>query len=164
MREKSQRAQLQAERNAKEAMDQMGELQTRISNLEKDKARAMQLSMRAIAARSNIKQYLDEEKEKNEELQGQIALMESQLKEAEEERLEFQRKHDEMFNSVSALNVRIEELETHKLHLLQKLKQHGDKGGLDYIVKTQKLDDIQSKQFENRVVVENYDPQARREE
>lgn len=145
-------------------MDQMGELQTRISNLEKDKARAMQLSMRAIAARSNIKQYLDEEKEKNEELQGQIALMESQLKEAEEERLEFQRKHDEMFNSVSALNVRIEELETHKLHLLQKLKQHGDKGGLDYIVKTQKLDDIQSKQFENRVVVENYDPQARREE
>ena len=55
VREKSQRAQLQAERNAKEAMDQMGELQTRISNLEKDKARAMQLSMRAIAARSNIK-------------------------------------------------------------------------------------------------------------
>ena len=47
-----------------------------------------------------------------------------------------------MFNSVSSLNQRIEELETHKLHLLTKLKNYGDKGGLEYIVKTQKLENV----------------------
>ena len=85
-------------------------------------------------------------------------MMQRKLVEAEEDRLEFQQKHDEMFNSVSALNQRIEELENHKLHLINKLKSYGDKGGLEYIVKTQKLDQIESKQFENRVVVEKYDP------
>lgn len=84
--------------------------------------------------------------------------MSQKLAEAEEDRLEFQHKHDEMFNSVSALNQRIEELESHKLHLLEKLKSHGDKGGLEYIVKTQKLDQMQTKPFENRVKVEQYDP------
>ena len=34
----------------------------------------------------------------------------------------FKKKHDEMFDSVSGLNSRIEELEQHKLHLLEKLK------------------------------------------
>ena len=91
-------------------------------------------------------------------------ILQQKLREAEEERLEFQHKHDEMFNSVSALNQRIEELESHKLHLLSKLKGYGDKGGLEYIVKTQNLDQIESTQFENRVVVEKYDPQARRDE
>ena len=62
------------------------------------------------------------------------------MQEALEERQEYEDKHNEMFNSVSALNARIEELEQHKLHLIQKLKSHGDKGGLDYIIKTQKLD------------------------
>ena len=71
--------------------------------------------------------------------------------EAEQERQEFANKHDEMFNSVSSLNQRIEELENHKLHLLNKLKGYGDKGGLEYIVKTQQLDQLESKQFENRV-------------
>lgn len=85
-------------------------------------------------------------------------MLENKLIETEEERLEYQNKHDEMFNSVSALNQRIEELESHKLHLLNKLKEHGDKGGLEYIVKTQKLNNVESKQFENRVVVESYDP------
>ena len=68
-----------------------------------------------------------------------------------------------MFNSVSSLNQRIEELETHKLHLLTKLKNYGDKGGLEYIVKTQKLENVQSKEFDARVVVEEYDPAANRE-
>ena len=63
-----------------------------------------------------------------------------------------------MFNSVSALNQRIEELESHKLQLLSKLKSLGDKGGLEYIIKTQKLENLQAKEFENRVQVENYDP------
>ena len=50
------------------------------------------------------------------------------------------------------------------MHLLNKLKSYGDKGGLEYIVKTQNLDNLETKQFENRVVVEKYDPQARRDE
>lgn len=41
-----------------------------------------------------------------------------------------------MFASVGSLNSRIEELEQHKLHLLEKLKKYGDKGGLEYIIKT----------------------------
>lgn len=68
-----------------------------------------------------------------------------------------------MFNSVSQLNQRIEELEQHKLHLLEKLKGYGDKGGLEYIVKTQKLENMQSKEFDARVVVEDYDPAKARE-
>lgn len=54
----------------------------------------------------------------------------------------FKAKHDEMFASTSSLNARIEELEQHKLHLLDKLKSYGDRGDLGYIVKTQKLNDI----------------------
>ena len=112
----------------------MNDLEYRIKNLEKDKAKAMQLSMKAIAARSNIKQYLDDEKNRGVALQQQILMLENKLIETEAERQEYQNKHDEMFNSVSALNHRIEELESHKLHLLNKLKEHGDKGGLEYIV------------------------------
>jgi len=53
------------------------------------------------------------------------------------EKLEYQTRHDEMFASVSTLNTRIEELEQHKIHLLDKLKrEYGDKGGLEYIIKT----------------------------
>jgi prefoldin subunit 5 len=46
----------------------------------------------------------------------------SRIKEAEEEVAYYKKRHDEMFASVSALNKRIEELEQHKLHLLEKLK------------------------------------------
>lgn len=67
-----------------------------------------------------------------------------------------------MFESVNGLNNRIEELEQHKLHLLGKLKNYGDKGDLDYIIKTQKLDNVKHKGFESRVVVEDYNPQKRR--
>ena len=41
----------------------------------KDKAKAKALSMKAIAARSNIKQYLDEEKARNGALQQQIVMI-----------------------------------------------------------------------------------------
>lgn len=62
-------AQKKAEIGAKIAVDRMNDLQYRIENLEKDKAKAMQLSMKAIAARSNIKQYLDDEKSRGTALQ-----------------------------------------------------------------------------------------------
>lgn len=64
------------------------------------------------------------------------------MKEMQEDVTKFKTKHDEMFKSVSGLNARIEELEQHKLHLLDKLKGYGDRGDLGYIVKTQKLDDL----------------------
>lgn len=48
--------------------------------------------------------------------------MDIEKAEALEERNRYERKHDEMFNAVSGLNSRIEELEQHKLHLLKKLK------------------------------------------
>jgi hypothetical protein len=71
-------------------------------------------------------------------------------------------KHDEMFAAVSGLNGRIEELEQHKLHLLQKLKKYGDKGDLGYIIKTQKLEGVKGKEFDGKVVVEDYNPEALR--
>ena len=163
VRTKALEAQKDAENEKKEAVARMGSLQQKIDNLEQDKNKAKQLSIKAIAARSKIKEYLDDEKNKVNALQQQMGLLQHKLIEAEQERLDFQNKHDEMFNSVSALNQRIEELESHKLHLLSKLKGYGDKGGLEYIVKTQKLDKIESKQFENRVTVEQYDPQAARD-
>ena len=64
------------------------------------------------------------------------------MKEAAPEVERFKQKHDEMFASTSSLNARIEELEQHKLHLLDKLKSYGDRGDLGYIVKTQKLTEI----------------------
>ena len=64
------------------------------------------------------------------------------MKEAALEVERFKQKHDEMFASTSSLNARIEELEQHKLHLLDKLKSYGDRGDLGYIVKTQKLTEI----------------------
>ena len=60
----------EAESKSKIAVDQMNQLQQRIENLEKDKAKAKALSMKAIAARSNIKEYLDEEKARNGALQN----------------------------------------------------------------------------------------------
>ena len=163
VRTKALEAQKEAENEKKDAVARMGSLQQKIDNLEQDKNKAKQLSIKAIAARSKIKEYLDDEKNKVNALQQQMGLLQHKLIEAEQERLDFQNKHDEMFNSVSALNQRIEELESHKLHLLSKLKGYGDKGGLEYIVKTQKLDKLESKQFENRVTVEQYDPQAARD-
>ena len=82
--------------------------------------------------------------------------------ECKAERDKYGRKHDEMFASVSNLNARIEELEQHKLHLLNKLKKYGDKGGLEYIIKTQKLEGIRGKEFNDRVKVEDYKPEELR--
>lgn len=78
------------------------------------------------------------------------------------ERDRYEKKHDEMFAAISGLNSRIEELEQHKLHLLQRLKKYGDKGDLGYIIKTQKLENVKGKEFESRVIVEDYNPEELR--
>lgn len=120
--------------------------------------------MQAIAARSGIKGELEScqkkiksSQQENDELKGVIV-------ECKEERDRYGRKHDEMFASVSNLNSRIEELEQHKLHLLNKLKKYGDKGGLEYIIKTQKLEGVRGKEFQDRVKVEDYKPEEMRKE
>ena len=87
-----------------------------------------------------------------------------EMSEAKQERDRFEMKHDEMFAAVSGLNGRIEELEQHKLHLLQKLKKYGDKGDLGYIIKTQKLEGVKGKEFDGKVVVEDYNPEALRKQ
>jgi hypothetical protein len=47
--------------------------------------------------------------------------------------------------------------------LLEKLKQLGDKSGLEYIIKTQKLDNIKGKPVQNRIDLdEDYEPESSR--
>jgi len=81
----------------------------------------------------------------------------------ENEKGQYQNRHDEMFNQTSALNARIEELENHKLLLLDKLKGYGDKGSLDYIIKTQGLEGVKGKPIGNRINNEEYNPEGRRQ-
>ena len=67
-------------------------------------------------------------------LQKDIQQLNDVIVDCKKERDRYSQKHDEMFSSVSNLNARFEELESHKMHLLNKLKKYGDKGGLEYIL------------------------------
>jgi phage shock protein A len=67
---------------------------------------------------------LDESKTAHEQALLKIAELEQKIIEAGKEVKRFQQKHDEMFSSVSDLSSRIEELEQHKLHLLDRLKNN----------------------------------------
>ena len=92
VRTKALEAQKEAENEKKDAVARMGSLQQKIDNLEQDKNKAKQLSIKAIAARSKIKEYLDDEKNKVNALQQQMGLLQHKLIEAEQERLDFQNK------------------------------------------------------------------------
>ncbi len=118
--------------------------------------------MQAIAARSNMKQHLDDAGSALKESERINFQLEGKLDDMKKEVERYRSKHDEMFNSVSSLNKRIEELESHKLHLLEKLKGQGDKAGLDYIVKTQGLENVRGKELSERVQVEDYNPESKR--
>jgi chromosome segregation ATPase len=85
--------------------------------------RKERLSLQAIAARSNMKSLLDNAVANIKSLESDREKMIIRLKDAEEEVAYYKQKHDSMFGSVSSLNKRIEELEQHKLHLLDKLKK-----------------------------------------
>ena len=148
----------QSKEKAEEALSMKKALEERINDLIKERDRKTQLSLQAIAARTDIKKYLDVERNKVKELEADKKHMAIVLEEAENDKAEAIAKHDEMFESVSNLNARIEELESHKIQLLNKLKGYGDKGGLEYIVKTMGIENIQAKDFEGRVEVEHYDP------
>ena len=144
-------------------MKQHNKLVKKVDDLNNELNRKERLSHQAIAARGNMKQYLDEATTENTRLDETIVELRRALVEADQRVAEYKKKHDEMFDSVSGLNKRIDELEEHKIHLLEKLKSMGDRGGLDYIVKTQKLDLIKAKELENPVKVDlSYDPQKNR--
>jgi chromosome segregation ATPase len=109
-------------------------LRKRVADLESELERKKRLALQAIAARSNIKIELTESIKKNAVLLKEIEVLNETIVECKTERNRYSQKHDEMFSSVSNLNARIEELESHKMHLLNKLKKYGDKGGLEYII------------------------------
>lgn len=117
------------------------------NDLKHELERKQRLSMLAIAARGNMKEHLDEAIKNYENSLVQIEEYKYQLASAAKDVERFKRKHDDMFSSVSGLNQRIEELEQHKLHLLNKLKNYGDRGDLSYIVKTQKLENVRAKEL-----------------
>lgn len=111
-------------------------LKKKVADLESELDRKKRLALQAIAARSNIKIEFEESQKKNAALQKEIQQLNDVIVDCKAERDRYSQKHDEMFSSVSNLNARIEELESHKMHLLNKLKKYGDKGGLEYIIQT----------------------------
>ena len=105
----------QSKEKAEEALSMKRALEARIDDLIKERDRKTQLSLQAIAARTDIKKYLDVERVRVKELESDKKQMQLVLEEAEAERADAIAKHDEMFDSVSNLNARIEELEAHKI-------------------------------------------------
>lgn len=53
-----------------------------------------------------------------EEFEATVEKINGEKEEAKLDKERYEKKHDEMFQAVSGLNARIEELEQHKLHLL----------------------------------------------
>lgn len=80
-------------------------------DLKHELERKERLSLQAIAARSNMKTHLDQASQSLKESENQNRALIQKLKDAEEDVNYYKLKHDEMFQSVSALNKRIEELE-----------------------------------------------------
>lgn len=151
-----------AERDS--AMKQHNKLVAERDDLKSELERKKRLAQQAMAARSEIKSFLDQAKNQVAVRDNEIQDFKISMEQAGREVDRFKAKHDEMFASVSGLNNRIEELEQHKLHLLEKLKSYGDRGDLSYIVKTQKLDNIKAKDMKDRVVLEEYNPEKGRKE
>lgn len=146
------------------AMKQHNKLVNERDDLKNELERKQRLAIQAIAARGNMKQHLDEAKQRFDDACATIEDIKHQMVLASKDVDRYKAKHDEMFASVSGLNARIEELEQHKLHLLNKLKTYGDRGDLGYIVKTQKLENIKAKELKDRVNVEEYNPEAGRKQ
>ena len=139
-------------------------LRKQVADLTAEVERKKRLAMQAIAARGQFKETLSEYQHRVSQFEGLMSKKDSEVREALAERDRYEKKHDEMFQAVSGLNGRIEELEQHKLHLLQKLKKTGDKGDLSYIIKTQKLENVKGKEFDGKVTVEDYNPEELRKQ
>ena len=148
----------EAEASKEEAEKKFNKISKEKQDLKAELERKERLALQAIAARGNMKKYFEEvQQELFRERESKAGLL-KQMQDAKEDVEYYKKKHDEMFGSVSALNKRIDELEKHKLHLLEKLKETGDRSSLDYIVKTQGLDGVRGKELADKVNVENYEP------
>lgn len=108
--------------NAKEKMLQAERddamLRKKVAYLTDEVERKKRLAMQAIAARGQFKDTLHEMQEKIASFESEMAKKNQERDEAKADRARYELKHDEMFNAISGLNARIEELEQHKLHLL----------------------------------------------
>lgn len=111
-------------------------------DLKHELERKERLALQAIAARSSMKDSLSESSTNLKKAIDDIKKMEEEVKKANKETEYYKERFDGMFHQVSGLDKRIQELEEHKKHLLDKIKQSGDTTGLEYIIKTQKLDNI----------------------
>ena len=139
--EAKERLMLQEERKTAEekmsrAIKEDSSLRKQVRDLTAEVERKKRLALQAIAARHQVKDNLKGAQDKVAHFEAHMSNMNAQVDEAKAERDKYEKRHDEMFAAVSGLNARIEELENHKLHLLQKLKKYGDKGDLGYIIKT----------------------------
>lgn len=143
----------------KDALEKFEKLVLEKKDLQHELERKERLALQAIAARSSMKESLADSSKSLKQAMDEKKMMEEEVRKAKEETEYYKKRYDEMFNSVSGLNKRIEELEEHKKHLLAKIKESGDSTGLEYIVKTQKLENIKSKEPINRVEVEDYSPE-----
>ena len=75
-----------AEEAAREALANKGKLMKEIADLSSERDRKKQLAIQAIAARSNVKQHLDEATNKLAIFEKQIEILQKQLDEAEAEK------------------------------------------------------------------------------
>lgn len=147
----------------KKAMKIHNKLVKKIADLENELARKERLAIQAIAARASMKGHLEDGKSANMDLQNVIKEYQKLQEVADDRVHDYKTKHDEMFDSVSGLNIRIDELESHKMHLFKRLESLGDRGSLDYIVKTQGLQNMKADPIKNPVTIdEDYDPAKNR--
>lgn len=135
----------EAEIKMTEAIKIAEKLELEKKDLKHELERKERLALQAIAARSSMKDSLADSSKSLKKAMDDMKAMEEEVRKAKEETEYYKKRYDEMFNSVSGLNKRIEELEEHKKHLLAKIKESGDSTGLEYIIKTQKLDNIKGK-------------------
>ena len=147
-----------AEELMRDALKKYNRLEGEKKDMKHELERKERLALQAIAARSNMKTSLDEANKNLQQALEDGKEMETQMLRARDEAEQYKLRYEEMFNSVSALNKRIEELEEHKKHLLEKVKD----SSLEYIVKTQKLENIQGAEPKNRVTVEDYRPEDKK--
>jgi chromosome segregation ATPase len=130
----------EAEIKMHEAIKTAEKLELEKKDLKHELERKERLALQAIAARSSMKDSLADSSKALRKTMDDMKLMEEDVKKAKEETEYYKKRYDDMFNSTSGLNKRIEELEQHKILLLEKIKESGDTTGLEYIIKTLKLE------------------------
>lgn len=102
-------------------------------DLKHELERKERLALQAIAARQSMKDSLSEATGQLKDVEKERDTIREEMEFAKSETDHFQEQYEKMFNSVSSLNKRIEELEDHKKNLLDKLKRDGNTTDLDYL-------------------------------